>query len=149
MSCYKEGTEQLRKHGYRITPQRIMVLEALYHGDGFATAEEIWSQISQRHAHVDLSTVYRILQFLKDRGLVCEIGSAGGSTQYAAVHQETLHAHAVCFRCGQIFNVAPEWLAGLAETLAAQHTFQLDIANLEIPGLCQRCAENQTERTAS
>lgn len=139
MACYTPDADSLRKAGYRLTPQRMMVLEALYHYPGYASADQIWERVRATAPQVELSTIYRSLHFLKEQGLVSELLSTAGSAQYAAVREEP-HAHAVCMRCGQIFNVPGEWLAQLVDKLAAERQFQSNIPNLEIPGVCERCA---------
>jgi len=35
--------EALRQRGYRLTPQREMIVEALAHANGLVTAEEIYA----------------------------------------------------------------------------------------------------------
>ena len=59
----------LRASGYRVTPQRQLVLEAvtrLHH----AWPEEICSEVNQTARGVNLSTVYRTLELLEQLGLV-------------------------------------------------------------------------------
>jgi Fur family ferric uptake transcriptional regulator len=54
---------QLRARGYRLTPQRQLVLEAV--GKlGHATPEEIAADVRQTAAAVNISTVYRTLELL-------------------------------------------------------------------------------------
>jgi len=138
VSCYQHDAEVLRASGHRLTPQRLMVLEALYHHPGHATAEEIWARVRERHPYVDLSTVYRALQFLKGQGLVGELRTAGEPAQYEAV-QRRPHAHAVCRACGKVLEVPITWLAELVSELAREHGFQADVGHLDIPGLCAHC----------
>ena len=53
--------KRLREHGFRITPQRQLVLEAvetLRHG----TPEEILTEVQHTASGVNLSTIYRTLR---------------------------------------------------------------------------------------
>jgi len=143
MSCYESETNALRAAGHRLTPQRLMVLEALYHHAGHATADEIWARVREQHPYVDLSTVYRSLQFLKYHGLVGELRPAIGPAQYEAVRRRP-HAHALCLVCGASVEVPAEWLTGLVERLATEHGFKADVDLVDIPGLCARCAAEAT-----
>ncbi len=140
MSCYQRDADALRASGHRLTPQRLMVLEALYHHPGHATADEIWARVRAQHPYVDLSTVYRALQFLKEQGLVGKLQPAGEPAQYEAIQQRP-HAHAVCRACGNVIEVPVDWLAGLVGELATEHGFQADVEHLDIPGLCARCVD--------
>ena len=59
---------QLRARGYRVTPQRQLILEAvtaLQH----ATPEDICSRVQQTAPGVNISTVYRSLELLEQLGL--------------------------------------------------------------------------------
>ena len=56
----REWDEQLRARGYRVTPQRQLVLEAVARL-GHATPEEIGAQVQQTVRGVNISTIYRTL----------------------------------------------------------------------------------------
>lgn len=142
MGCYANHAQSLRQAGYRLTPQRLMVLEALYHHPGYATVDELWARVSSESSTIDLSTIYRTMHFLKEQGLVSELHSAAGATLYAAI-REAPHAHAVCEGCGQIMHVEEAWLEELQAKLMREYGFSVDIANLEIAGLCEGCGKGQ------
>ena len=61
--------EQLRARGYRVTPQRQLVLEAVARLD-HATPEEIGAQVQQTARGVNISTIYRTLDLLEQIGMV-------------------------------------------------------------------------------
>ena len=61
--------EQLRARGYRVTPQRQLVLEAVARLD-HATPEEIGAQVQQTASGVNISTIYRTLELLEQIGMV-------------------------------------------------------------------------------
>ena len=67
--------EQLRARGYRVTPQRQLVLEAVARLD-HATPEEIGSQVQQTARGVNISTIYRALDRFKEAIEVLVIDSA-------------------------------------------------------------------------
>lgn len=59
----------LRQRGYRLTPQRQLVLEAvdaLEH----ATPDDILCEVRRTASGVNISTVYRTLELLEELGLV-------------------------------------------------------------------------------
>jgi Fe2+ or Zn2+ uptake regulation protein len=65
MSCEKAFLERLRERGFRLTPQREMVLAVMHGLDGFCTAEDIYSRVGEISSAVDISTVYRTLDLLQ------------------------------------------------------------------------------------
>ena len=61
MSCHQD----LKDLGYRMTPQRSMILDVLHHAEKHITPEEIHKQVSTRFPEVNKSTIYRTLDLLK------------------------------------------------------------------------------------
>ena len=61
--------QELRARGYRVTPQRQLVLEAVTKLE-HATPEEIWADVQQTASGVNISTIYRALELLEQLGLV-------------------------------------------------------------------------------
>ena len=70
MSCEQVFLEQLRERGFRLTPQREMVLSVMHQIEDFATAEEIYDRVQVLSSAVDISTVYRTLELLQEFHLV-------------------------------------------------------------------------------
>ncbi|MCX7670535.1 MAG: transcriptional repressor, partial [Anaerolineae bacterium] len=70
MSCQDVFVRRLRASGFRLTPQRELVLNVLHEIEGFASAEEIYARVRQLSTAVDISTVYRALDLLQEFGLV-------------------------------------------------------------------------------
>ena len=73
---------QLSEMGYRLTPQRIMILSAIENSDNHISAEEIYSQIAAEYPNVNISTVYRTLELLKRLNLVTETYLGHGHVRY-------------------------------------------------------------------
>ncbi|MCS6844298.1 MAG: transcriptional repressor [Caldilineales bacterium] len=140
MTCHARVIAQLREAGVRLTPQRAMVLEALFHHPGHATVEEVHRRVQAQSPYVDLSTVYRTLALLKRQGVVGELHVEGQPARYEAVRAEMDHHHAVCSRCGRILEVAPTALDALREELLTAHGFHAHLVHCCIPGLCAECA---------
>src|SRR5919199_3484216 len=59
----------LRARGYRLTPQRELVLRAVERL-GHATPDEVLSAVREESQAVNVSTVYRTLELLEELGLV-------------------------------------------------------------------------------
>ena len=73
---------RLRGQGFRMTPQRMMILSAIEAGNGHICAEEIYAQVAAKYPHVNISTVYRTLELLKKLGLVIETDLGDGRLRY-------------------------------------------------------------------
>jgi Fur family transcriptional regulator, ferric uptake regulator len=129
--------EELRARGYRVTPQRQLVLEAvtkLRHG----TPEEICAEVQRTARAVNISTVYRTLELLEDLGLVQHTHLGHGPLTYHLA-AEADHVHLVCRECGSVQDVAPAVADGLVEVLRAQNSFETDVHHLTVYGRCRAC----------
>ena len=134
MSC----GQALQEKGYRITPQRMMVVEALHSVDQHISAEEIYAQVRARYPYANISTVYRTLELLKELGLVTEIALGDGRIRYHPA-EKGHHHHLVCHKCGRIIDLPESALLPLEETLSRDYQFRPDLKHLAIFGLCADC----------
>lgn len=140
MTCHEHAIDQLREAGVRLTPQRALVLDVVYHSDGHLTADEVYEQVRAQSPYVDLSTVYRNLVFLRQQGLIGELRLEGQPARFEAVRAGEEHHHAVCTHCGVMIEVDQADLTSLEATLLAKYGFRLEPVHLTLPGLCQACA---------
>ncbi|MFC1902820.1 Fur family transcriptional regulator [Chloroflexota bacterium] len=69
---------KLSEKGYRLTPQRLMILQAIENSVDHISAEEIYAQVVSKYPHINISTIYRTLELLKKLGLVTETDLGGG-----------------------------------------------------------------------
>lgn len=140
MSCEEVFFKRLREHGFRLTPQREMVLSALHEVEGFATADEIYERVSSITSSVDISTVYRTLELLQDFHLVASVDPGDGQRRYELLGLHGRHFHLVCLSCGTIIGVEPEAVEDFAGRMRERYGFEVDVEHLSIAGLCQECA---------
>ena len=142
MSCEEVFFKRLREHGFRLTPQREMVLSVLHDIEGFATADEIYERVSGISTSVDISTVYRTLELLQDFHLVASVEPGDGQRRYELLGLHGQHFHLVCLSCGKIMGVEPEAIEAFATKMRQEYDFELDLEHLSIPGLCRECSGN-------
>jgi len=64
----KDLLQRLRECGYRVTPQRMMVLQAIEASDDHISAEEVHSKAQSRYPYINILTVYRTLKLLEELG---------------------------------------------------------------------------------
>ena len=133
--------EALRKRGYRITPQRQIVVEIIAHADHHLSAEEIFTQLQARTSGANISTVYRTLEVLWEEGFTCRNDLSEGKTMYAP-RQHGPHIHLICRRCDHIIEADPKVLGALGEVLKKDYHFTADLGHLSIFGLCAHCEDD-------
>jgi len=128
----------LKQQGYRLTPQRLMVVSAIENSEDHISAEEIYSQVVTRYPSVNISTVYRTLELLKRLGLVTETDLGGGRVRYHPASKGHHHP-LVCQECGAMIDLDESILKPLQEALLLEHDFIADLRHLAIHGRCFRC----------
>ncbi|NLF02381.1 MAG: transcriptional repressor [Anaerolineales bacterium] len=138
MSCGQKLIAELRRQGYRLTPQREMIVEAVAHAGRHITAEEVLELVRTHSSAVNVATVYRTLELLARLGLVSRADLGGGSVTYAC-QAHGHHGHLVCTRCGTVTEVDSEAFATLEEQLRESFGFAPAARHFAVHGLCAGC----------
>jgi Fur family ferric uptake transcriptional regulator len=137
--------ERLRAQGYRLTPQRELILaavERLQH----ATPDEIFAEVSTRSTAINISTVYRTLEVLEELGLVRHLHLSDRAPTYHSVRGGPAHFHLTCRNCGEVISVDEVEAATFVERLRVDHGFHVDVAHLTIFGVhAPSCPEPSEE----
>jgi len=129
---------ELSEKGYRLTPQRLMILSAIENSDDHVSAEEIYAQVVAKYPNVNISTVYRTLELLKQLGLVTETDLGGGRVRYHPADKGH-HHHLVCTECGAIIDLDESTLARLEDVLLHRYNFRAQMRHMAIFGRCGNC----------
>ncbi len=137
--------ERLRRLGLRVTPQRLLVMEALGAGAGHMTADEIMRWTAARYPAINLATIYRTLDLLASVRLVTQTDLGGASSTFELVG-ESLHHHLVCSSCGATIEVDDALLVPLRERLLRDYGFRAGVSHMALFGTCRACLETGRER---
>ena len=133
-----EGWQQkLRGSGYRLTPQRQLVLQAV-NALGHGTPDEICARVRETADGVNISTVYRTLELLEELELVTHTHLGHGAPTYHSTG-EPEHLHLVCRDCGAVEEADIELAQPLSDLLSEAHGFDVDLTHFAIFGRCSRC----------
>ncbi|WP_431962134.1 Fur family transcriptional regulator [Actinacidiphila sp. bgisy160] len=128
----------LRQRGYRLTPQRQLVLEAvdtLEH----ATPDDILSEVRRTASGVNISTVYRTLELLEELGLVSHAHLGHGAPTYHLADRHH-HMHLVCRDCESVIEADVSVAEPLTARLRETYGFETDMKHFAIFGRCADCA---------
>jgi len=123
--------------GARLTRQRRAVVEALGELSGRFTVAELHERARRRYPSLGLATTYRTLELLRQAGAVRSLPDEEGRT-YIRCHRGH-HHHLVCVGCGSVEETD---LCGAPppDEIWRRHGFRPTAHDLEIYGLCRRCA---------
>jgi len=136
----------MHDRGFRRTPQRQFVLDAVCEGNGHTNADEVVERVQAKAPAVNRATVYRTLEFLREQRLVFA-ADIGGQTVYEIAGKEP-HHHLVCLKCGQQISLAHHLVKPFFAEIERDSGFVVETNHLALFGLCRECrpgshAENQ------
>src|ERR1700693_780473 len=134
----KSSNETLRKRGYRLTPQRHMILSVIQEADGHLSIDQITERVQERNPYVSLSTVYRTLELLRELGLVRESHLPGEQPRYEIADGKA-HHHLICRTCHAVIHMDEELLGDLHEKLQEEYRFHGLTLDLVGTGFCAAC----------
>ena len=129
---------KLSRLGYRLTPQRLMILRAVEEAASHISAEEIYAWVRARYPQMNISTVYRTLELVKELGLVTETDFGDGRVRYHCIGKGR-HHHLVCEKCGEIIDMEDSALSPLWGEIRQKYNFKVNMKHLAFFGLCPRC----------
>ena len=121
----------------RNTIQCSLVLGTVNRLRCHATADEIYEAIVKEHPTVSRATVYRNLNRLSETGKIRKIEVPGGPDRFD--HQRHEHYHVKCVKCGRVFDVDMDYIAGLEEKIKDTHGFQFTGHSIIFTGVCPEC----------
>jgi len=133
----EEAAEALRRSGYRVTAQRLVVAEALSGAGRHLSAEQVMAAVAERLPSVSLPTVYSALDALEDAGLVRRVAAGRGAALYDA--GPAAHHHLVCRRCGAVTDLEADVALEPALDGATKRGFAPEGAEVVVRGLCKSC----------
>ncbi|KYH32886.1 Fur family transcriptional regulator [Neomoorella mulderi] len=136
-----EIEEMLKQKDLKITPQRMAILTVLKNTRSFLSAQELFQEVIKILPGTNFSTVYRNLDVLLGKGLLCRVPSDTADL-YELRREEGHHHHAVCKGCGASIPVDFCPMESLAKELGRKGFLPTEHC-FEVYGLCERCRDGK------
>lgn len=134
----KEVTALLREQGFKVTPQRLAVYNALLHTTAHPNAEMLYRELQPYYPTMSLATIYKTLSILCEVGLARELNVGEEAFRYDA--NTSHHPHIRCIKCGRVDDVMTELPSRDMEQAAAQETgYVLTDHQYYFFGICPVC----------
>ena len=127
----------LRSDGGRVTTARRALVAALVEADAHVTADDLAAVVQAAHPEVHLSTVYRTLDALEQRGVVDHVHLGHGRAVYHLADEP--HQHLVCESCGAVVEVPDSLFDELSSTLRQGYGFSIRPKHFAVLGRCASC----------
>jgi len=129
---------KLRNTGFRITPQRLAILEVLAESRGHPSAERIHLSVKEKFPTTTIATVYKTLAVLKEIGEVLELEFSGDFNRYDG-KKPGPHPHLICIKCKGIVDPELPSLDEMTKKLALDSGYELTGHRLDFYGICPGC----------
>lgn len=133
----------LSEQGYRVTPQRLAIYEALVSSKKHPSADELYEQVKQQYPMISPATVYNTLQLLVKMGMASELGFPGETRYDGNPH---VHVNILCVRCHQIFDIEDQMAEEIFSRIKDKSDFILLGQRHEFFGICRSCQNDAAKR---
>ncbi len=117
---------------FRLTPQRIAILDYLEGNKSHPTAEDIYRAVAKKFPTISLATVYNTLSALEKRGRLLKLSIDPSKARYDP--NTFPHHHLICTHCKMIEDVGTHYRLVLPDT-----DFEVTGSHVEFYGTCPKC----------
>ncbi len=141
----KDSKKILSEHKVSITNPRILVIEALLDNKNPLTIDELQSKLKNKVAK---STLYRVLNDLKNINILNEFTDPNNATVVELLLEEDSHHHHLfCSDCGEIIDIKmgdefEKTLSKEIKRIEKKFNFSIEDHRLELFGKCTDLCEN-------
>lgn len=144
MRAIEDILESVRSRGGKITPQRVLIYQALVGDKTHPTAEQLHARLRRVLPHLSLTTVYAALSDLAETGDLRPFETGDGQVHYDP--DTAPHAEMVCVRCHRIQDAPPPHGQ---QPLPAEVDGYVILGRTELlHGICPDCARAMAEADA-
>ena len=137
MSCTMHLVQELRKRGFRMTPQRQVILDILHMTNGHLSPVDIFTKACMSIPGVTEATVYRTLDFLLQNDMIHASQNSKGHLVYEIAGVD--HHHIICRSCGKSVEIDHSLLKNLYQQLETVSGYKLTASHISFFGLCKSC----------
>jgi Fur family peroxide stress response transcriptional regulator len=138
----KISTEELasifKKHGLKLTTQRLAIYKLLFSRKDHPTADQIYHALKKDYPTISLGTIYMTLHLLNELGLVQELGFNEGSIRYDPDMQP--HINMVCLKCGKIHDYKAEKVRSFWKELMNELNITSKGQRIDVYYECDECS---------
>lgn len=129
----------LKAANLKTTKKRMLILSVLNNSSVPMTCEDILEEAS-KEVNMNLSTVYRALNALTEKGVLLKQLSNDGKTHYQINNRQHKH-QLICSLCNKVVLLNSCPLKQIEHDLCKETGFTITSHNLEFTGICADCAK--------
>lgn len=148
MDKNNDSIRRLKQSGLKNTKHRTTILNMMKQSDDPMPAEQIYIQLKEEGVSINLSTVYRTLEVLTERGLLNK-HSIINDSRALYEYNRRVHKHfLVCMGCKKMLTIEHCPLEEYEKTLEKETDFIISGHKLDIYGYCADCQKKLREQSS-
>jgi len=131
--------QKFKDIGFKLTPQRLAILDYLEGNTSHPSAEDIYKAVSVQFPTMSFATVYNTLDSLKEKGYVLELTIDPAKKRFDPCTD--LHHHLICTVCSRVQDLHIDFSIDLPDHVKANFTITGN--HIEFYGICPVCRNRQ------
>ncbi len=136
---------RLKESGLKNTKHRTAILAIMKRIETPMSADEVYLKLKEQEISINLSTVYRILEVLTEKGLLLKhsiLNDARALYEYNSME----HKHyLICIGCKKMLSINHCPLKEFEKSLEKETDFIIEGHKLDIYGYCSECQKNNQQ----
>ena len=136
----RDSAAILRELNLKATPRRLAILRCLAADTGYRSPEEVWQHLKGEFRTIGLPTVYRNLEELAERGVICKVHLPNRQLYYFLCATSGHHHHFICLSCRRVEEVTGCSLEPVEQDFLRRSGGKVLSHIVQLNGLCRNCA---------
>ncbi|MEN2256689.1 Fur family transcriptional regulator [Paraclostridium benzoelyticum] len=135
----------ISKSGYKVTTQKILILEVMLNDSHHLSAKDIHDKLKQKN--IGLATIYRSLNLFIELNIIKKV-EIDNITYYEMkiFSKNPFHIHFKCSKCGSIIDINNKDInidyIGIIRKIELEENFEIEDSDIMFKGICDKCKED-------
>lgn len=135
----------ISKSGYKVTTQKILILEVMLNDSHHLSAKDIHDKLKQKN--IGLATIYRSLNLFIELNIIKKV-EIDNITYYEMkiFSKNPFHIHFKCSKCGSIIDINNKDInidyIGIIRKIELEEKFEIEDSDIMFKGICDKCKED-------
>ena len=132
--------EYCTKNKKSLTPTRLLIIKNLFKNKKPQSAYDLQDKINNDKVNINISTIYRVLEFWIKIGLVHKIASINKYFICSKPKEKHIHMLNFCTNCNQVYESCNKSMGlNFDKSVASLKLSMNKQSSIEIPVLCSNC----------
>ncbi len=140
MYSIEEMRRTIERHGIRLTPQRLAIVEALSQYPGIFSVGDLQRRLALSNPDLGRATLFRAIDLFVRLGVLEKVHREAGEDGYI-VGMTGHHHHLICRVCGDVRHIDFCPIQKEIDEIVLKEGYSDSVHRFEIEGICASCRE--------